>query len=656
MDTNVPLLPITIVTGPRKSGRTTYAILVLSSQYQQGYDCFHNGTALFGMKYFDDYLNKPHGLLDLAKAVPANTAILIEEADTYPATRRDSSPMQYAAVASAISVLADRSCYLILTTVQGEEAQIAQALVENAWEHVTPYMNARSKESLALATIHRLGNRLIPVSTVRHAPDLLYRAMAVADTFRETRAGASDGTEIRYSEGRFFKVPQTSVDEMKYPKYPEYPVHYRHRIIRKLGYDSPVIHRLVQESRLNFLWLESVNEHPHETKVLEMLRRTMPQWGFEYEPVQVPQNDKFPDGRALINGESTNLEVVSIQPRYPKGHSLHDLVALSQTGRAPKIQENGILHCWDCGTKREILGVTTVENLPQHDEKHKWVLYLPNPDAEEGIPVALTVTPLITITQESFNAELMKAVESKSRVIATQGIGHKNWVVIIAQGFPVEPKWYSELPDLWPDNIDGIVIAASDKYLGASHDQSPHHDLTAILLKCPQDEDAHNCYHPSYLNRISQFDEEYQAISPETHSAEELSLAAFSQTWPPMPTRRTLIMRDEDENEIDRSEDILITAQQATEVLKERSFAWRRQHCDARMVLVHDLDSLPAKIWAEIEPEADSNVAWWTASVYRKVDQFYQEIGGEFETKDDATQWCEILVSTTLLDDGGRTS
>ena len=105
MDTNVRRLPITIVTGPRKSGRTTYAILVLSSLYQQGYDCLHNGTALFGMKYFDDYLNNPHGLLDLAKAVPTNTVILIEEADTHPATRRDNSPVHHAAVASAISVL-----------------------------------------------------------------------------------------------------------------------------------------------------------------------------------------------------------------------------------------------------------------------------------------------------------------------------------------------------------------------------------------------------------------------------------------------------------------------------------------------------------------------------------------------------------------------
>ena len=315
-----------------------------------------------------------------------------------------------------------------------------------------------------------------------------------------------------------------------------------------------------------------------------MLGRTIPQWGFEYEPVQVPQNDEFPDGRALINGKSTNLEVVSIQPRYPGGHSLHDLVAMSQTGRAPQPRDGGILRCSDC-RKTQVVPDATLEKLPKHDENHKWVLYLPNVQAMEGIPKALTVTPLLTINQEGFTDELQRAVWSKSRIIADQGAGHENWVVVIAQGFPADPQWYSELPDQWPDNVDGIVIAATDMYLSASHDLLPYYDLTMVLLKCPHKSAAHNCYHPSYLYRISRFDEEHQPISPATHNAEDLSLAAFRHSWPPAPTRRILIARDESGNEIDRLEDIAITDEQASEVLKERNFVWRK-YSDARMVLV----------------------------------------------------------------------
>ena len=641
--------PITIITGPRESGRTTYAVLVGSGLFRQGYAFHHNGAAGIGWLYPDDYLKDPEGLLHLAEGVPANAPILIEEADIYPATRRSDNPAHDETIASALTLLADKSCYLILSTVQGEERHIAQGLVENAWEHVTPYMNAESKESLALATIHRLGRRLIPIGTVLHDQDLVYRTMAIADAFRETRAGAPDGTAIIYSEDQFFEVPHTSIDQMKYPKYPEYPVHYRHRIIRKLRHEGPVMHRLSQASRLNFVWLESVNEHPHETQVLEMLRRTMPQWGFEYEPVQVPQNDRFPDGRALINGESTNLEVVSIQPRYPKGHSIHDLVALSQTGRAPKPHEGGILRCQNCGIEQNVPSAT-LESIPEHDENHKWVLYLTIPEAEEGIPVTLTVTPLLTITQEGFNAEVRKAVDNKSRVIANEGADHKNWVVIIAQGFPVEPQWYSELPDQWPDNVDGIVIAATDQYLGASHDFLPYQDLTMVLLKCPQDLDAHNCYHPSYLYRVSHFDEDLQPISPDTHSVKDLSAAVWHQTWPSAPTKRTLIVRDEYENEIDRLEDIAITRRQASEVLQERNFMWR-QHGATRMVLVHEPDDTNAQIWAEVEITSDGNDSYWTATAYREVDQLYQEIAGEFETKDDASQWSEVHVASALLYD-----
>ena len=637
---------ITIVTGPRKSGRTTYAVLVGSGFFQQGYDFLHNGTALVGWVFPDDYLKDPKGLLRLAKGVPENAPILIEEADIHPATRRSDSPDHDAAVTGALAEFASKSCYLILTTVHGEESQIARALMENAWEHVTPYMNADSVESLALATIHRLGRRLIPVATVLHEPGQICQAMKVADTFRETRKGASEGIAIKPDEDWFIEVPQTTIDQMKYPKY---PVHYRRRVTRKLGDERQIVHRLSQESRLNFVWLESVNEHPHETVVLEMLSRTMPQWGFEYQPVQVPQNDRFPDGKALINRKETNLEVVSIQPRYPRGHSLHDLVAMSQKGRAPEPQDGGILHCLECRGKEDISGAT-LENLPEHDETHRWVIYLPNDKAEKGMPGSLTVAPLLTIDQEGLTEELQKAVRQKSDIIAAQGTEQENWVVVIAQGFPVEPQWYSDLPADWPDNVDGIVIAASDTYLGASHDLLHYYDLTMVLLKCPQGEDVHNCYHPSYLYRMSRSDEDYEPISPETHNPEDLSVAAFRRAWPPMPTRRILVVRDEDGNEIDQFEDIAITGKQASEVLEERNFVWRERG-EAFTVLVHETSGGTAKLWAEVEAEPDGITTRWASTVYRKVDHLHQEIGEEFRTREDAIAWCEVQIAAMLLDE-----
>ena len=644
MDANGPPFPVTLVTGPRKSGRTTYASLVFRDLRRRGYDYFHNGTLLFVGESVGGYLDDPRGLFKLARDVPANSPILIEEADIHRATSRTGGQGHEQAIVSALEELARKSCYLLLTTVQGREIEIAHALLDNTWEHVTPYMDFGVDGLPWLAAIHRFGRRQIPVATVEHDPELVLGAMLLADTSKETRNGWPDGVATEYSRDDFVEVPQTSIDQMRYPKYPAYPVFYRRRVVRKLGHRSLVTHRLTQESRLDFLWLESVNEHPHETVVLEMLGRTAPQWGFVYEPVPVAQDTNFPDGKALIDGEMTNLEVVSIQPRYPGGHSLHDLVSLSQTGRTPDLTKGSILDCRKCGEQH--LPSVTLGDLPEHEVAHRWVLYVPNVGAEEGTPSTWAVTPLLTVDQQGFGSELLKAIQAKSRIIIDQGAGARNWVVVIAQGFPVEPEWYSELEDQWPDNVVGIIVAATDGYLSATHDLVPHYDLTFVLLRCPKEREAHNCYHPSYLYRVSKSDERYRPISPETHSAEALSLEAFSQSWPPAPTKRTLIVHDESGNEFDRFEDMVLTNRQASELLEERNFAWRR-YGDAYSELVRYESQVETR--AIIEKESDGNATWWLAAVYREFDQLWQEVEEEFETHVDATSWCEAMVAVSLL-------
>ena len=137
--------PITLITGPRESGRTTYAVLVCSELFKQGFPCFHNSTGLFGWN-IEEYTDAYDGLLTLAESIPEQSTILIEEADAQNATRQTGEPSQEAAINSALAKLAEKSCYLILTTVQSNERLIANPLVENAYEHVTPYMEAGSQE------------------------------------------------------------------------------------------------------------------------------------------------------------------------------------------------------------------------------------------------------------------------------------------------------------------------------------------------------------------------------------------------------------------------------------------------------------------------------------------------------------------------------
>ena len=529
---------ITLITGPRESGRTTYAVLVCAEFFQQGVPCFHNSTALFGWN-IEEYLDAYDGLLTLAEKIPEPSTILIEEADAIQATRRTSDSSHHAAIDSALGILAEKSCWLILTTVQGNESLISEALLDHAYEHVTPFMEARSKETVALGTLHRFGRYMVPVGNMAYEPVSILDAMKLANTFKDIREGAPEGKDVEYTEDRMFEVPQTSIYQMRQPQYPEYPVYYRHRILRDLP--DGRIHRLTQESILHFTWIESANEHPNETVALEMLERTMPQWGFDFQLIPVVQDTNFPDGQAVINGELANLEVVSIQPRYSAGHSLHELVALTRVGRAEKLKESAILKCQTCRTT-EHHSVVTWENLPDHDERHRWVMCLPESLSPPSFPFDVAATPLLTIDQKSFTDELEKAIQGKSEKIAKQGEGLRNWVVVLAQGFPVDAGWYHQLPDLWPENVDGICVVATEGYLGANNHLIPFKDLAAILLKCPPGFLDHNCYHPGYSYRVSGMDTDFRPLSKDSHTIEEVSAEAWNFPLPATPVKKTLVL------------------------------------------------------------------------------------------------------------------
>ena len=631
---------ITLITGPRESGRTTYAVPVCSELYKRGMPCFHNSTALLGWS-IEEYLDTYAGLLKLAEQIPEPSTILIEEADAIKATLRTSNSKQKAAIDSALAILAEKSCWLILTTIQGNETLISNALVDHAHEHVTPFMEARSKETVALGTLHRFGRYLVPVGNMAYESESILDAMKLANTFKEMREGAPEGKDVEYTEDRLFEVPQTSIDQMAQPQYPEYPVYYRHCILRDLPNGG--LHRLFQDSLLHFAWLESVNEHPNETVALEMLERTMPQWGFDYQPNPVIQDSNFPDGQAIINGELANLEVVSIQPRYSGAsrHSLHDLVALTRVGRAEKLNKEAILKCQTCRTA-EHHNIVNWENLPDHDEGHRWILYLPESLSPPSFPFDVAATPLLTIDQKLFTNELEDAVRGKSNKIAEQGKGLRNWVVVLAQGFPVDANWYHQLPGHWPENVDGIVVVATEGYLGADNHLIPFKDFTTILLKCPPDFQDHNCYHPGYSYRVSGMDTDFRPLSKESHTVQEVSAEAWNFPLPVIPVKKTLVIRDQSGREIQTFLSADITSSQAREILEASGYNWC-EHSRGTLLLCSEGDA-PSQdgCWAGLQWNKDEK---WTGVV---SDEGY-ELRQEFDTVEEARVWCECHTAMLLM-------
>ena len=454
------------------------------------------------------------------------------------------------------------------------------------------------------------------------------------------RQGAPNGKDVEYTEDRLIEVPQISIYQMTHPKYPEYPIYYRHCIVRS-SFDGH-IHRLTQDSILHFTWLESVNEHPNETMALQILERTMPQWGFECRSLPIAQDTNFPDGQALIDGELSNLEVVSIQPRYPGGHSLHDLVSLTQVGRTNRPEDKAVLKCQDCRTTQALEHIT-LENLPTHEENHRWVVYLPGSLFAPDWPLTLAATPLLTIRQEDFEKELATAVKKKSEIIAAQGEGLRNWVVVLAQGFPIDPDWYDGLASAWPENVDGICVVATEEYAGAYKHLVPFKDCTAILLRCPQTSQDHNCYHPGYKYRVSGMDTEFQPLSRDSHTIEEVSAAAWNYQFPASPIKKTLTLRDQDHKAIQTSWGAEMTDSQVREVLDVMGYTWQELSLTSA-VLCSESDSSSDEGRCKAEVQYAENEKCLGLFFFGNY-----ELQAECASINDAKEWCERQTAMVLL-------
>ena len=235
-----------------------------------------------------------------------------------------------------------------------------------------------------------------------------------------------------------------------------------------------------------------------------------------------------------------------------------------------------------------------------------------------------------------------RAIWNKSGIIEAQGGGLSNWVIVLAQGFPIDAGWYEQMTGPWPENVDGICVVATEGYVGAYSNLVPYNDLTALLLKCPSDSSGHNCYHPGYTNRVSGMDTDFKPLSMDDHSIEEVSSAAWDFPLPTSPIKKTLTIRDQDERELSVFWGALLTPSQVKEVLDATGYKWRELAPGSLLLCAEDDVSNPKECRAEIRYLGDST---WTGSVFYKGNQRREDFV-EVET---AEEWCELQVAMLQL-------
>ena len=643
MNTSLEYPPIALITGPSQSGRTTLAVLTGARLFQNGSPLFHNGTALIGWDC-ESYFTETDGLLTLADKIPADAVILVEEADLHEATRQTAETGHDMVIAAALSRLAEKRCLLILTTVQGKERDISAILVNNASVHMTPFMSMDA-DICPLAAIERTSRYLIPNPTMAlyDGKDVL-EAMAVANSFKKTRNHQTEGSDDRHIANQIFPVWQSTIDDMKKPEHPAFPLYYRYRIIQNLN-DS-LIHNLTKDDMLNFQWLESVNEHPHETVALELLSEIAPVWGFHYTPIEIPQDDKFPDGQAVVDGQMTNLEVISAQPRYPSGANLHRLAALTQPDQVRRIGSKltePVLICRTCRDNKPLPNAS-FDNLPVHDDSHVWMAIMPGSSYSADFPYNIAVTPMLTVTQEDFTEAIVGAVNAKSKIIAdNETLGERNWVIVLTQGFPIIPAWYDGLPEEWPSNVDGIVVLATEQYLGGYHNWEAQHHPTVILLKCPATHGAAKCYHPSYIRHLETIDPNLLPLLEEGYKPEQL--AQMTLPWDHAPIKKTLTMRDVSGNVLGEFIGASLTHQHIAEILQRENLSWSSDG-QGHLILTNQGQANVYQMRSRVAVQHDEyGEELWTAAV-QILDS---EIEGTFLSCEAAMNWCESRTAVALV-------
>ena len=148
-------------------------------------------------------------------------------------------------------------------------------------------------------------------------------------------------------------------------------------------------------------------------------------------------------------------------------------------------------------------------------------------------------------------------------------------------------------------------------------------------------------YYPGYQYRLSHFDQDFQPLSPETHSIQEVTRVARRHDGLPNPMKRTLKLSDEYGNELGSFQDVVITPSQANEVLSEEGFEWYEQAPNS--LTLRTLGNVAhLRFWALVQNNHNDA---WIATVYQETNQSKRE----FWTLEDAKSWCECELASIVL-------
>ena len=483
---------ITLITGEDQQAQNLVAMANVGMAMQDGRHIFHNGCSREGWFISPETLSTNDKFSELLshEAVKDGSLFVLADADCIPALTETGNH----GTSQLLKMVRHKGLDIVLTTVRGMEYRLRDVLRLEETIHVL--IEYRPQRDGVIGT-HYYGkmHERIPIDRTLLNVEYLENCARLLDGRYERPE--RDLNELIVNPN-MSPVSAADYEEAVRSTETSRPKHHAYNFLltRVIGIRPNV---QVRTTEMVYLpWIEPVDKYNIERAALNWLDYACAQWGIALSEVESnPAKNEYPDGLGVGPSGQVNIEVTKVQPVWSSGATFSALASNALAGKEAKPKDKPVLQCKQCG-EHEVDGIYDVHTLPAHDESHDWVCTYPKSMIGPKWDNHMVALPELKLSKESFEERIKSAAQRKNSRVERYGGANQNWLVLIVEGFPVEPDWYENISELGWGKFDGVFAISTDEFAGAFHGTSAEVPQDVIVVKCPESS-LHICYHPGVV-------------------------------------------------------------------------------------------------------------------------------------------------------------
>ena len=497
---------VTIVTGEADQGQIIVAMSHIGQALEYGEKPFHNGCSNRGFGITPDTLEDESKFLDLLDAAPDGSTFVIADADSCPAITGGAPNVE----PRWFRLCKAKGHDVILTTVRGVEHKIRGPLSDTATTHLY-VAGVQDLPGIFITSSSGAMKERIPITCSLLDEERTISWATLTNGLYES-PNRRDG-ELIVSPAKSLVVPVDYSDAVNStatgsPKHPENTI-----LLTKTVRNYVHLQEKTTEI-ISLPWLESVNKQRDEDMAVGIIDWTCERWGIELKDIRMNPKTTYPDAWGQHGGETVNLEVRKVQPRWPSGAPLASIADIIRAGKATAPQGAPVVQCKQCGTWEDRT-ITNVHVLPPHDSTHEWVCTYPKWMIDPEWADNLTALPNLLIKPGDLRNAVTEAVKDKDTRARRFGKGNQNWLVLSIEGFPLDERLHEELAYIDWKSLDAVFLILTSQFGSAIYQNQIDDNRIIVIARCPKETD-HACYHPGVQTSVRKAGQEFQNLREET--------------------------------------------------------------------------------------------------------------------------------------------